>query len=485
MIEGETPSSIAKKTLQKYNHNQIDINQELNSIKKDSALTNRTINNIVKLIEEELKSKKNDSTFVFGMSVHEIKSFLMCSRYFQLIHNSICKIYSNNCNVVDIYKYFNQCALYSKMTSEHEEFINSISLYPRMFIHWHKKLYNMLKISYDKPAIYESISGHGVYRAIRDSMRDYLFKQEKEEIFYMDLIHPTQSVIGSIFIPFVGGQNWNRSEYPNTKAANILSNIRESLCLEGYRELLSKLKCEQDFECHIHEFYYHSAIVDIRCGDGESALENLHRSIEMCKNRMTGKTVVKSAKLIIMIKLLINKKLNGGWYQKYLHIINLHMPNEVIFSIGNEVISNKEISFFKLANIVSEFNRLNLIDNNGVDIKFDPMSLFYEITRKIHENFDGDISRSIVETVKSHNLSRPISMPIPFTYEMALTNFFHLKKIYSIDCTPKEVNWLIEKSMSHDVKAILQSRRTTKQENEHCAFSSNVDIQKIACLNVR
>ncbi len=483
-IEGYSPSYSAKDFLSKKNDNRLDIKEELNSIKKNSALTNKSIDRFIRVIKSQLDEKKTTTNLVFQLELDEIRAFLRCSRYLQLIHNHLVKQYDDE-KIIEIYRYFLQCLSYAKITNGNDEFINALMIYPRMYIHWHKKLYNYLKISYDLPLQSTPISKSGVYKAIRDTMRSYLYKFPNR-LLPMDLINPTEGVIGDIFKPWIDGKTWIRDDYPQTESGLILKSLRENLKLDDYKSKLTLLSSDHDFEHHKHEYLYHKAVISLREKNSDKALELLSTSIAMCETRTAGTNVVRCAKLAIFIKLIINKKMNGGWYKKFMQLIITNIPNEVISSIGNTDtgISNDNIDFFKLSMIVNYFNNLSLLDHLGAAIKFNPMAEFYNLSSNIYRNFNGKIDEAINLTIKGHQLSRPISQPIPFTFEMAIDNILYLQKLYMIEHLPDEVIWLIEQNKNNNLGSLLKSKRTVKQSKEHNNYSANINIEKIANLHI-
>ena len=479
--QGESPSYIAKKFLADKNNKVLNISEELNSIKKNSALTNKSINKLMRIIKEQIREKDIDSKYVFQLELNEIEAFLRCSRYLQAIHNNLNKLYSSN-NIIEIYSYLSQCIEYAKVTNENEKFTNGLMLYPKMYIHWHKKLYCKLKSDYRTPLEAESIADLGVYKAFRDSMRSYLYKSPTL-LLPMNLINPTKSVIGDIFSPWIKGTIWHRSAYPRTIAGQIIESLKENLDVMYYKSQLLLLSTSPDFEYHKHEYLYHQAIIELRERNYDNALNLLDSSLKICNKITAGETAVNCANLSIFINLLMKKKMNGGWYYKFMEVITSNIPNEVIQSFIFTDISNDEICFFKLSMIVNNYNNLNLLDSLGENITYDPMEKFYVLSKEIYNYFItyDDITKAIHLSLKGHNLCRLISHPIPFTFEMAIDNIFFLMKIYNLKSLPDQVECLI--NQTKEIKVALHNIRSTSQNKENINLSNKVNIERIASIH--
>ena len=329
--QGVSPSNSAKKLLSEKSSKKIEINEELNSIKKNSALTNKSIYRLTQTIKDQASEKNTTAFDIFGMNIDEIEAFLMCSRYLQIVHNHLKKLYSESKKLAEIYTFFIHSILYAKIVSCEESFINGLMVYPRMYIHWHKKLYATIKFHHNLPSSEKSISNLGVYRAIRDSMRSYLFKHPNK-LLPMSLLNPTEGVIGDIFSPFIDNREktWIRDSFPPTQSGRIIRALDERMALSTYKRNLYLLSKCSDFKYHKHEYLYHYAVVKLREGDLEKSLSSLLDSLKECSNITAGKTVIDSSELIIFIKLLMQKKMNGGWYEKYIQKINLYKKNEII-----------------------------------------------------------------------------------------------------------------------------------------------------------
>jgi len=496
MASGLTPSKILKKYLVEKTHNRLDLKEEVNAIKTNSALTHKSIKKLLKSIKEQCELTGRSVESVFQLTSEELEAFVNCSRYLQCIHNALSKEFSNS-QVTELYQHMIQCYDYAKIVSCEESYKDrnsvGIILYPRMFMNFHKKLFTHLYFNQDNQLVSSSFSNIGLYKAIRDSLRSNLYNNPNN-FLPVDLINPFGCVIEEIFNSW-NNRKWNRTEFPYTKSGVLLKNLSRNINFELIKSSLPELLNDEDYIYHKHETLYYQSLHLLMTREYEKSLETALKSLELCQSITAGKITIQCVELIIMLKLLQNKPLHGGWYKKYMKPLMFSVQNETYFIISNngEVnhkTDNMYIEYYVLYSIVNKFNQRNICDSNGCVIKYDPLENFKVLIEDIYNQLDeynseSSVYHAVKNSVKGFDLSRYISQPIPFTFEMGVREIMCILAIFNVkyENASDGMKWLLNRKADEldFIAATLSNLRTEKQRIEH-EKNSKFDLFRLAQL---